>query len=212
MLQCSRRSDGRGKISQISSRIVVVAALLSFVEMANSVQHAKPIIAIVACTRDGGIGKQGTLPFARARARRQAPRQPTCVIRMRCRSCAHALRARRLRGLATVHARHAATLHAGRSADPAHTHPAAPLRGSVRKLLVLVLEFKLLMITMGAIASRYCWLSGDRAPLLRRLQNSAVVNLRESPNEANKDSTHPSSTRSARVVRRIRLERDRASL
>jgi hypothetical protein len=49
---------------QISSRIVVVVvALLSFAEMANSVQHAKPIIAIVACTRDGGIGKEGTLPW-----------------------------------------------------------------------------------------------------------------------------------------------------
>jgi hypothetical protein len=49
---------------QISSRIVVVVvALLSFAEMANSVQHAKPIIAIVACTRDGGIGKEGKLPW-----------------------------------------------------------------------------------------------------------------------------------------------------
>ncbi len=31
--------------------------------MAKSVQHVKPIVAIVACTRDGGIGKEGRLPW-----------------------------------------------------------------------------------------------------------------------------------------------------
>ncbi len=61
-----RQVDGRQKFPAIHITIanrIIVVALLSCLEMANSVQCVKPIIAIVACTRDGGIGKEGKLPW-----------------------------------------------------------------------------------------------------------------------------------------------------